>query len=202
MLVEVSEPACPMHAAEEDRGTRGWRNLSRPAQVGVKDMSLQEIPNPRDPEAACAGKRTPTTHRMPALAERGSRDETGHNVATLLDSEERGEDGNPANEVPRPVDRINDQASIVPPSGIAEFLPQDSQARMPPHDKLARRLLDGAIRNRHGAEIGLLVHGQVWRPEVSQSDRIGLIRYLHEERQPHISICRHAPEPSENSTLW
>ena len=115
---------------------------------------------------------------------------------SLLEREQRGEDRDAAHEVPRAVDRIDDQARA-PGAGSP---PSSSPNTPSPGWRRARLLahleLDAPIGLGHRSQVGLRVDAQVGRAEPLERDRIGAIRELDQEGEGlggiHVPILRYA----------
>ena len=120
----------------------------------------------------------------PARVQRGSADDSGDHVAVRFDRQERGEYGNPAHEVARAVDGIDDEPCAGRARHLTLLLPQHAQGRLPlPHERPGHRL-DRPVGLSDGTGVGFLVDAQPRRAEEREGDLVGAVGDVAEQGEP------------------
>src|SRR5207237_441950 len=108
----------------------------------------------------------------PAATEGRSGRDAAHDATLALERDERSPDRDPAGEVLRAVDRVDDPAygaAVV----VSLFLAEDAFARPVLRDSLADHSLDGAVCVGDRRQVGLRLDVQVGRAEARHGYRVG-----------------------------
>jgi signal transduction histidine kinase len=130
-------------------------------------------------DPAVVSVRALASRRPPPLAERGRGCQADERAAVALERDERRPDRDPADEVPRAVDRIDDPARVR--LLAAALLAEEALAGAAFGDLAAERLLDGAVSVRDRRQVGLRVDPEVGGAEPRQRDRVGEVGELVRE---------------------
>jgi hypothetical protein len=101
------------------------------------------------------------------------RDDRTHDVAVALEREERCPDGDAAQEVPRPVDRVDDPARRRPV--VAFLLAENTLAATVARNPFAQCTLDGSVGVRNRAPVRLRLDTEVRRAEARERQRVGVV---------------------------
>ncbi len=104
-------------------------------------------------------------------AERGRRDDAAHEMALALERDQRRPDRDPAQEVPRAVDRVDDPADVA--SVVALLLAEHAFTRPVARDAIAQHALGRAVGVGDRREVGLRLDVQVARAKARQRQRVG-----------------------------
>src|SRR5437879_12845294 len=127
----------------------------------------------RSGEPASVAKRTATTRSQPAHPQGGRAHHAGHDLAAHFHRQQRSEHRDPADEVARTVDGVDDQPRLDTAGRLPLFLAEDAELGMPRPDERARLGLDLLVRFRDRARIGLGGDAQLLRLEEPQGDLVG-----------------------------
>jgi hypothetical protein len=130
-------------------------------------------------DPAVVAVRALAARRPPALAERRRGGDPDNRPAVSLERDQRRPDRDPADEVPRAVDRVDDPAR----GGLlaAALFAEEALARPTLRDRGPQRLLDRTVGVRDRRQVGLLIDAQVRGAEARQRERVGEVGELVRE---------------------
>jgi hypothetical protein len=142
--------------------------------------------------------------RPPPAVQGGCGHQPDDRLVAVEQRDQSGPHGHAADEVLRPVDRVEDPAAGAVPRR-PELLAHDGVAGTGPAEGDPEHLLDGAVGVGHGGQVRLGVDLQVLCPEPLQADGVGLVG--QHVRQSHVlgkaaagchghrTYCGNAPGP-------
>jgi hypothetical protein len=122
--------------------------------------------------------------RPPALAQRRRGRDPERRAAVPLERDQRRPDRDPADEVPRAVDRVDDPARVG--LAAAALLAEEALAGAPLDDRRPQRLLDRAVGVRDRRQVGLLVDPEIRGAEARQRERVGEVGELVREGEVRV----------------
>ena len=175
-VAEAPRDPAPLGEREEPVGDSPPRELAR-ARVAERRVLDPADRGDVDPAVVAVGALA--ARRPPALAERRGGRDADHRPAVALERDERRPDRDPADEVPRAVDRVDDPTRVR--LLAAALLAEEALGRPPLCDRRPQRLLDRVVGVRDGRQVGLLVDTQIRGAEPRQRERVGEVGELVRE---------------------